>query len=135
MTGDANDEDRRILMPPESTNGKICYVEIPALDIERSADFYARVFDWRLKKRGDGSTAFDDTTGQVSGTWVLGRPVSSEPGLLMFIMVETMAATLAAITKHGGELLPTVDATAPEFIAKFRDPAGNVVGLYKDPGK
>jgi len=28
-------------MPPTPTNGKICYIEIPALDIKRSADFYA----------------------------------------------------------------------------------------------
>ena len=122
-------------MPPGSTNGKICYVEIPALDIARSADFYARVFEWRLKKRGDGSTAFDDTTGQVSGTWVLGRPVSSEPGVLFYIMVDDMAATVQSVIVQGGELLQSVDASAPEFIAKFRDPAGNVVGLYQEPGR
>ena len=31
-------------MPPAALmpiNGKICYIEIPALDIKRSADFYA----------------------------------------------------------------------------------------------
>lgn len=55
------------------TNGKICYVEIPASHI-------ARVFGWHLRKRGDGSTAFDDTTGQVSGAWVLGRPPAEIPG-------------------------------------------------------
>lgn len=122
-------------MPPDSIDGKICYVQIPALDIERSANFYAKAFGWGLRKRGDGSTAFDDTTGQVSGTWVLGRPVSSEPGLLIYIMVDSMAAAIEAVTINGGEILPTVDATAPEFIAKFRDPAGNVLGLYQEPGK
>ena len=30
-------------MPPTLANGKICYSEIPALAIQRSADFYARV--------------------------------------------------------------------------------------------
>jgi catechol 2,3-dioxygenase-like lactoylglutathione lyase family enzyme len=61
-------------MPPTLANGKICYIEMPALDIARSAEFYRRVFGWKIRKRGDGSTAFDDTTGEVSGTWVLGRP-------------------------------------------------------------
>jgi predicted enzyme related to lactoylglutathione lyase len=51
-------------MPPTRANGKICYIEIPASDIARSADFYRRVFGWNIRKRGDGSTAFDDTTGQ-----------------------------------------------------------------------
>jgi hypothetical protein len=61
-------------MAPTYANGKICYIEIPATDIERSADFYKRVFGWNIRQRGDGSTSFDDTTGEVSGTWVLGRP-------------------------------------------------------------
>lgn len=67
-------------MSPTLTNGKICYIEIPAVDIHRSADFYTRVFGWRIRQRDDGHTAFDDTTGEVSGTWVVGRPASSEPG-------------------------------------------------------
>ena len=44
-------------MPPTRANGKVCYIEIPAVDIERSAEFYASVFGWRLRKRGDGHTA------------------------------------------------------------------------------
>ena len=61
-------------MPPTMANGKICYIEIPATDIARSAEFYRRVFGWNVRRRGDGSTAFDETTGEVSGSWVLARP-------------------------------------------------------------
>jgi predicted enzyme related to lactoylglutathione lyase len=50
-------------------NGKICYVEIAALDIKRSAAFYKEVFGWQIRQRDDGSTAFDDTMGEVSGGW------------------------------------------------------------------
>ena len=71
-------------MPPTLANGKICYVEMPATDIARSADFYRRVFGWQIRQRGDGSTAFDDTVGEVSGTWVLNRPPATEPGLLHY---------------------------------------------------
>ena len=81
-------------MPPTLANGKICYIEMPAVDIRRSADFYAKVFGWRIRQRGDGSIAFDDTTGEVSGTWVLGRPASSQPGLLFYIMVDSVAASV-----------------------------------------
>lgn len=38
-------------MPPILKNGKICYIEIPANDIQRSSDFYAKVFGWPLRKR------------------------------------------------------------------------------------
>src|SRR5205823_10758835 len=80
--------------PPTPINGKICYIEMPALDVRRSADFYAKVFGWKIRKRGDGATAFDDATGQVSGTWVLGRPAASQPGLLVYIIVDSVAATV-----------------------------------------
>ena len=73
---------------PNYANGKICYVEIPAQDIQRSADFYTQVFGWKTRKRGDGSTAFDDGVGEVSGTWVRGRKPMSEVGLLFYIMVD-----------------------------------------------
>jgi predicted enzyme related to lactoylglutathione lyase len=66
-------------MPSTSVNGKLCYVEIPALDVARSAAFYQDVFGWKVRQRGDGQTAFDDTTGEVSGAWVTGRPASADP--------------------------------------------------------
>ena len=122
-------------MSPRLENGRVCYVEIPAVDIHRSADFYARVFGWRIRHRSDGRTAFDDTTGEVSGTWVVGRKPSSEPGLLLYIMVDSVAATVDAVIAHGGELVQPVGVDAPEVTARFRDPAGNVIGLYQEPGR
>src|ERR1700736_1073820 len=92
-----------LIMPPTFANGKICYIEMPAADAARSADFYQRVFGWNIRQRGDGSTAFDDAAGEVSGTWVLGRPPAAKPGLLFYIMVDSVAATIDAVVAHGGE--------------------------------
>jgi predicted enzyme related to lactoylglutathione lyase len=120
-------------MPPTLANGKICYIEMPASDIARSSDFYQRVFGWKVRKRGDGSVAFDDATGEVSGTWVLGRPPSGKPGLLFYIMVDSVSATLGVIVANGGEIVQPIGADAPEITARFCDPAGNVIGLYQHP--
>jgi hypothetical protein len=114
-------------------NGKICYIELPASDIARSADFYKRIFGWQIRQRGDGRLAFDDTTGQVSGTWIVGRPPASAPGLLVYIMVDSVAATVDAIVAGGGEIVQPIGADAPEITARFRDPGGNVIGLYQEP--
>jgi uncharacterized protein len=122
-------------MPPTRANGKICYLEMPATDIARSADFYRRAFGWNIRKRGDGATAFDDTTGEVSGAWVLGRPPAAQPGLLFYIMVDSVAATLDAVVAAGGEIVQPLGADAPEITARFRDPGGNVIGLYQEPEK
>ena len=118
-------------MPP--MNGKVCYIEIPAADVSRSAGFYQTVFGWQIRQRGDGRTAFDDTTGEVSGAWIPGRPASREAGLLIYIMVENVAATVEAVLANGGEVVQPIGVDAPEVTARFRDPGGNVVGLYQEP--
>jgi predicted enzyme related to lactoylglutathione lyase len=120
-------------MPPTRANGKICYIEIPATDITHSSEFYQRVFGWNIRKRSDGSIAFDDGVGEVSGTWVLGRPPSAQPGLLMYIMVDSVAATVDLVVANGGLIVQPIGADAPEITARFRDPGGNVIGLYQEP--
>jgi hypothetical protein len=120
-------------MAPTFANGKICYLEMPATDIARSANFYKKVFGWNIRKRGDGATAFDDTTGEVSGAWVLGRPPASAPGLLFYIMVDSVESAVEAVTADGGEIVQPIGVDAPEITARFRDPGGNVIGLYQQP--
>jgi len=120
-------------MPPTLANGKICYLEIPAEDVQHSAEFYAAVFGWQLRRRGDGATAFDDATGEVSGAFVTGRPPSGEPGLLVYVWVDSVAAAVEAVVANGGEIVQPVGVDAPELTARFRDPGGNVVGLYQEP--
>ncbi len=120
-------------MAPTQSNGKICYIEIPAADIQRSADFYSSVFGWQIRQRDDGAIAFDDATGQVSGTWVVGRPASADPGLLIYIMVDNAAETINSVVAHGAEVVQAIGGDAPEITARFRDPGGNVIGVYQEP--
>ena len=122
-------------MPPTLANGKICYIEMPATDIARSAEFYKRVFGWHIRRRGDGSTAFDDTIGEVSGAWVRGRPPAAAPGLLVYIMVDSVEAAVESIIANGGEIVQPIGADAPEITARFRDPGGNVIDLCQEPAK
>lgn len=120
-------------MEPTLGNGKICYVEIPAADIETSVAFYQEVFGWNVRTRGDGSRAFDDGVGQVSGAWRLDRQPMTEVGLLIYVMVDSVAATLDQIVKAGGKIVQPIGADAPEITARFTDPAGNILGLYQEP--
>lgn len=120
-------------MPPTMKNGKICYLEIPTTDIRGSSEFYAAVFGWNVRTRSDGHVAFDDGAGEVSGTWVEGRPPSTQPGILTYVLCDDVAQTLARIVDSGGEIVQPIGADAPEITARFRDPAGNVFGLYQQP--
>ena len=83
-------------------HGKICYLEIPAPDPQQSASFYQAVFGWSIRRHGDGSIAFDDGVGEVSGTWRADRPVSSAPpGVLVHESVEQRLANAAVGYKPG----------------------------------
>jgi predicted enzyme related to lactoylglutathione lyase len=122
-------------MPPTLANGKICYIEMPAINVEQSAAFYAKCFGWSIRTRGDGAKAFDDTTGQVSGSFVVGRKTWDAPGILFYIMVDSVAGACQAVEAQGGKVVQPIGADAPEITARFRDPAGNIVGLYQEPSR
>jgi predicted enzyme related to lactoylglutathione lyase len=119
-------------MPPTPGNGRVCYIEIPATDAQRSAEFYRQVLGWNIRRRSDGHLAFDDGVGEVSGTWVVGRPPADQPGLLVYVMVDSVAETCEAVTAHGGEIVQPIGADTPEITARFRDPGGNVIGLFQE---
>ena len=124
----------RVVLAPTIAPGKICYIQIPAVDIARSAGFYETVFGWNIRRRGGGEVAFDDTVGEVSGTWVTGRPPAAETGLVVYVMVESVADTLEKIREAGGEVVtPLTPQGEGEAFATFRDPAGNILGIGQQP--
>jgi len=85
--------------------GKICYLEIPAKDVEVSSAFYVKLFGWTVRVRGE----------------------------LPYVMVEDIDRTLQAATKLGGEIVTPRTALGPgDAYATLRDPAGNLVGLYQN---
>ncbi|HEX5168194.1 MAG TPA: VOC family protein [Cyclobacteriaceae bacterium] len=116
---------------PTYGNGKICYLEIPATDIEVSSSFYSKTFGWKLRKHQDGSTAFDDGVGEVSGMWVLGKRPMREAGIIISIMVDDAEATKKLVNANGGKVIYSAELSSEEKIAHFTDPAGNVMGIYE----
>ena len=109
-------------------------MEIPCEDPASASRFYADVFGWSLRERGDGSIAFDDGVGEVSGTWVTGRPASREAGIVLYVMVGGIDPVLERIRAGGGSIVRDVDPDASEVYAHVRDPFGNVLGVYEQPG-
>lgn len=115
---------------PTFGNGKICYLEIPSIDINISADFYKNVFGWNTRNDDHGNISFDDGVGEVSGTWVAGRKPANEPGIVISIMVYDIRASIDLVIKHGGRIVQPLKEGS-EKIAGFADPAGNIFGLYQ----
>jgi predicted enzyme related to lactoylglutathione lyase len=49
-------------------------------------------------------------------------------------MVGNAARTEEAVIAGGGEIVQRVDPDSPEVYFLFRDPSGNVMGVYQQPG-
>lgn len=112
-------------------HGKICHVELPSDDPERSAQLYARVFGWKVRP-AHGTWFFEDSTDEVSGHWVPHRE-PTPPGVLVYVRVDYLAAAVERVRAEGCEIVQDVGGDPGELTARFRDPGGNVVGLYQEP--
>ncbi len=118
-----------------SPRPRFCYIEIPAVDAAISAGFYESVFGWKVRDRESPRPRFDDASGNISGAWVTGREAARTPGLLPYVWVDDIRSTTALVSAHGGEILQPPNPDTPggtSWITTFRDPAGNVVGLYQE---
>jgi len=113
-------------------HGGLSYLEIPAVDARQSAVFYEKVFGWNLRQRDTGDPRFDDATGHLIGRWVIGRAISREPGLLPYIYVDRIDDAVSRVVAHGGEVVRPPYAEGNLWVAVFRDPAGNVIGLWQE---
>jgi predicted enzyme related to lactoylglutathione lyase len=111
--------------------GHVSYLVIPAVDAEQSAAFYEAIFGWYIRGRDTGHPSFDDRSGDLIGRWETSRAASREPGLLACIYVHRINDIVERIVTQGGEV---VQAPYPEgnlWIATFRDPGGNLMGIWQ----
>jgi uncharacterized protein len=124
-------------------SGEIVHFELPADDVERAKKFYGKTFGWKL----NSMPAMEYTLVETAGSDENGRP--TQPGTInggmlkrqdfvkttiVTINVDEIDTVAKTIEKNGGKILqkktPIGDGSIG-FAAYFRDPEGNVVGLYQ----
>jgi predicted enzyme related to lactoylglutathione lyase len=112
-------------------HGGISYLEIPATDPRKSANFYANVLGWEVEVRETGEAKFSDPSGHLIGRWIPGRPISREPGLVPYIYVDQIADVVSRVVPNGGEVVKAPYPEGDILVATVRDPAGNYLGLWE----
>jgi predicted enzyme related to lactoylglutathione lyase len=112
-------------------HGHVSYLEIPAIDGEQSAAFYEAVLGWNIRRREGGQRSFDDGSGDLIGRWVTGRAAAREPGLVPYIYVDRIVDVVERVVTHGGEVVAPPHPEGDLWVATFRDPAGNLMGLWQ----
>jgi predicted enzyme related to lactoylglutathione lyase len=118
--------------PALATSGAITYLHIPAADVRRAAAFYGEVFGWHINDPDSERPSFDTPNGHLSGAWVSHHLAATDPGLLPYIYVDQVDETITRILAHGGEMVSSPFPEGLLTIATFRDPGGNLIGLWHD---
>ncbi len=112
--------------------GAITYLHIPASDVRQAAAFYRDVFGWNINDPDSDRPSFDDPSGRLSGAWLSSHVPATEPGLLPYVYVDDVEDTVNRIRANGGELVTDPYPEGLLTVATFRDPAGNLVGVWHD---
>jgi len=117
------------------------WIEIKTRDIEAAARFYEKVFGWRVTHTdtADGSAVWlFDTGGEPrienlrrGGIWQ--KPPGEALGVVVYIVVEDINATLALVTALGGKIVGPKTPQGSAWRACFADLDGNLFGLWQEP--
>jgi predicted enzyme related to lactoylglutathione lyase len=110
--------------------GGMSYLRIPAPDPVQLASFYEAVFGWRLGGN-PAQPSFEDGTGHVIGHFVDGVAVAGDAGFIPYVFVASIDEALDRATVRGGEVETEPYPEGDLWVARCRDPAGNVVGVWQ----
>ncbi len=110
---------------------KIVHVEFAAKDRKALAKFYRDLFGWQIKDFDDMNyTTF--MAGELGGGF---NPVTEQNPAgttLVYIDTDDVTASLNAVKKAGGTIVaPEMEIPNTGKFGIFRDPQGNMVGLFK----
>jgi uncharacterized protein len=122
---------------------KVVHFEIPVDDLERAKGFYSSVFGWQLQTMPDMddytiamTTDVDQQTqsptqpGAINGA--LMKRSADAPAPVLTVEVDSVDTALKQIEAEGGSTLrPRTEIPGMGAFGYFRDPEGNVVGLWE----
>ena len=123
---------------------KVVHFEIPAEDVERAKGFYGSVFGWHLQTMpmpggeytSAMTTAVDDQTQQPSEPGAINgglmQRTEQTPSPVITIDVDAIDDTLQEVEAAGSTTVtPRTEIQGMGAFAYFKDPDGNVMGLWE----
>jgi uncharacterized protein len=110
----------------------VVHFEIGCRNSERTAEFYGKLFDWKMSPMGPATMI--DTGGGIPGhITALGHEPHNYT--IFYVEVDDVQAYLDKAAALGGKtLVPPVPIPTGTF-AWMQDPEGNTVGLWKPAAK
>lgn len=109
-------------------NNHIDYVEFAAEDLAVVKAFYIKAFGWEFQDWGPDYASFSIASAGIDGGF-RGGEKPREGGALVILYAENLEASERAIVGAGDEIVARHDFPGGRRI-HFRDPAGNVLGVW-----
>ncbi len=116
-------------MTQTKPNHQIDYVELPAMDLPTTKEFYSSVFGWKFENYGPEYASFFD--GRLSGGFHTRRSAPAQ-GVLLVIYAEDLGATEAGIRAAGGLIVKNVFSFPGGRRFHFTDPNGNELAVWSE---
>ncbi|MHB1207420.1 MAG: VOC family protein [Rhodospirillaceae bacterium] len=115
----------------------ILHFEIPADDLDRARKFYTSIFGWKISdpwKMQYFMVETRDHHGDGINGGMMKRKAPGQP-FTNYIAVDEINDILAQVTAGGGMLAMPKTEIGPGmgWIAAFKDPEGNIMGLHQEP--
>ena len=109
----------------------IVHIEISAQDLEAASKFYRELFGWQLQHIPEMNYATFDT-GEPPGGGL--NPVTKDNpagNVVVYVGTDDIDASLAKAESLGATtVVPKTEISNTGWFGLFRDPTGNIVGLY-----
>ena len=116
-------------MPNHSSENRIDYIELPALNITKTKQFFSDVFGWKFVDYGPDYTSFDD--GNLTGGFYKTSAIQ-KGGTLIVIYSTQLEPMQSKIVKAGGQIIrPTFEFPGGKRF-HFSDPNGNELAVWSD---
>ena len=111
------------------------HVELNTTDLDKSKDFYGKLFDWKLEDvpMGDGSTYTMIGVGEGTAGGMLKHPMPGAPSMwLAYVNVDDIVASTAKAKSLGATILKDVtEVMGMGWFTIIMDPTGATVALWK----
>lgn len=111
---------------------KIDYVEFPAVDLEKTKEFFRRAFGWSFEDFGPAYSAFADQ-GLDGGFYQSELKSQAEEGgaLIVFYSLD-LEATLEKVRVAGGRICKPIFSFPGGRRFHFTEPSGNEFSVWSD---
>jgi predicted enzyme related to lactoylglutathione lyase len=116
-------------------SNRVVHFEIPCNNPGKTMDFFKEVFGWRFEQFGKEEywsvMTGDESSPGIDGG-IMKRKNPNQP-IANSIQVDNLDETIKHIENSGGKIVvPKMAIPLVGWLAYFKDPDGNIHGLFKD---